>query len=119
MKKQILVTPKIRKEVVERIGIKYSSLALALAYQRNGELSERARQLALELGGEEVCISSTMETIHDADGRMVQVMPNGATVISDKETGDVRVEYRGDVVAVYPNARISTLKQIQALAAQL
>lgn len=119
MKKQILVSPEVRKQIIERIGIKESGLSLALAYQRNGELSERARALALELGGEVVCVAPEMQTIHDSDNMMIQTMPNGAKVICDKITGDVRVEYKGDLVAHYPNARISTLTIAQSIASQL
>lgn len=119
MKKQIVVSPDTRKEITKRIGIKESSLSLALTYQRHGELSEKARQLALELGGQVVCLTSEMETIHDADDMMVQTLPNGAKVVCNKLTGDVQVAYKGEVVATYPNARISTLKVAQDLAAQL
>lgn len=119
MKKQIVVSPDVRKEIIRRTGIKESSLSLALAYQRHGDLSEQARRIALELGGEIVCLAPEIETIHDANGMMIQTLPNGARVVCNKTTGDVQVEYKGEMVATYPNARISTLKVAQELASQL
>ena len=59
------------------------------------------------------------ETIHDADGKMTQVFPNGARLIIDKTTSEGRIEYNGREVSVHYHVTISMLAGLQSLASSL
>lgn len=115
----ISVDNQVRQDIQNEVGCVYNHVYKALRYKGEGEKTTKIRELALARGGEIRIDAPECETIHDAGGRMIQRMPNGAQVICDKQTGDVRVEHQGVLIASYPNARISTLLTAQTLANSL
>lgn len=119
MQRYIEVTPAVRKNIMQALGITEGGLSLALKYKRDGEDSKKARKLALEQGGVVYCTAPECETIHDADGKMTQVFPNGARLIIDKATSEGRIEYNGREVSVHYHVTISMLAGLQSLASSL
>lgn len=117
--KYVSVSQDVRNRIIQETGMTPAGLWKALNFVSNGDMSLLAREKALAYGGEVRCDLPECETIHDAEGRMLQTMPNGAMVICEKSSGEVRVEYKGTVVSIYPDARISTLTAAQELASKL
>lgn len=118
-RKYVHVSQEVKCRIQAETKISDSGLWKALNYESNGRQSVLVRGLAISYGGEVRYDIPECETIHDAEGRMIQTMPNGAMVICDKMTGDIRVEHKGEVISIYPDARISTLKVAQDLASLL
>ena len=94
-------------------------MSLALTFRRHGEQSERARQLALERGGMVYCTAPECETIHDAEGKMVQTFANGAVITVDKASSEATLVYDGKLVATYHNVTLQMLSLIQTTASEL
>ena len=107
MQMHIEVGADVRKHIMQTLGITEGGLSLALNYKRDGKEARKARALALELDGEVYCTIPECETIHDADGKMIQVFDNGARLIIDKGNSEGRIEYNG--CGVYFPLRSATL----------
>lgn len=118
-KKYVYVTQEVRSRIQAETKMSDAGLWKALNYESNGRQSVLVRSLALSYGGEVRYDLPECETIHDSEGRMIQTFANGALIICDKTTGDMRVEHNGEVVSTFPDARLSTLKIAQALASRL
>ena len=119
MQRHIEVGADVRKRIMQELDISEGGLSLALNYKRDGEDAKRARALALELGGEVYCTIPECETIHDADGQMIQVFGNGARLIIDKSNSEGRIEHNGRVVSLCYHVTINMLDGLQALASNL
>lgn len=119
MERQIRLTTEDRRAIQKETGLTDGALSLALTFRRHGEQSERARQLALERGGMVYCIAPECETIHDAEGKMVQTFTNGAVITVDKASSEATLEYGGKLVATYHNVTLQMLSLIQATASEL
>ena len=119
MQRHIEVGADVRKRIMPELDISEGGLSLALNYKRDGEDAKRARALALELGGEVYCTIPECETIHDADGQMIQVFSNGARLIIDKGNSEGRIEHNGRVVSLCYHVTINMLDGLQTLASNL
>lgn len=119
MQRHIEVGADVRKRIMQELDISEGGLSLALNYKRDGEGAKKARALALELGGEVYCTIPECETIHDADGQMIQVFSNGARLIIDKGNSEGRIEHNGRVVSLCYHVTINMLDGLQALASNL
>ena len=119
MQRHIEVGADVRKRIMQELDISEGGLSLALNYKRDGEDAKRARTLALELGGEVYCTIPECETIHDADGQMIQVFSNGARLIIDKGNSEGRIEHNGRVVSLCYHVTINMLDGLQTLASNL
>ena len=119
MQRHIKVNAEARKRIMQDLGITEGGLSLALSYKRDGEDARKARSLALELGGEVYCTIPECETIHDADGKMIQVFDNGARLIIDKGNSEGRIEHNGQLVSLHYHVTINMLSGLQALASNL
>lgn len=118
-RRHIEVPAAVRKQIQQELGITEGGLSLALKYQRIGGDSQRAREMALQQGGQVYCTLPECETIHDAQGLMTQVFPNGARLIINKETSEGRIEFQGREVSVHYHVTIAMLAGLQRLAASL
>lgn len=65
------------------------------------------------------CTAPECETIHDAEGKMVQTFTNGAVITVDKASSEATLEYGGKLVATYHNVTLQMLSLIQATASEL
>lgn len=119
MQRHIEVGADVRKRIMQELDISEGGLSLALNYKRDGEDAKRARALALELGGEVYCTIPECETIHDANGQMIQVFSNGARLIIDKGNSEGRIEHNGRVVSLCYHVTINMLDGLQTLASNL
>ena len=119
MQRHIEVGADVRKHIMQTLGITEGGLSLALNYKRDGKEARKARALAIELGGEVYCTIPECETIHDADGQMIQVFSNGARLIIDKGNSEGRIEHNGRVVSLCYHVTINMLDGLQALASNL
>ena len=119
MQRHIEVGAHVSKRIMQELDISEGGLSLALNYKRDGEDAKRARALALELGGEVYCTIPECETIHDADGQMIQVFSNGARLIIDKGNSEGRIEHNGRVVSLCYHVTINMIEGLQALATNL
>lgn len=119
VQRYIEVGADVRKRIMQELGITEGGLSLALNYKRDGEDARKARALALELGGEVYCTIPECETIHDADGKMIQVFSNGARLIIDKGNSEGRIEHNGQLVSLHYHVTINMLGGLQALASNL
>ena len=119
MQRHIEVDADVRKRIMRTLGITEGGLSLALKYKRDGEDAQKARILALEMGGKVYCTIPECETIHDADGKMTQVFPNGARLIIDKGSSEGRIEHNGREVSVHYHVTITMLAGLQVLASSL
>ena len=119
MQRHIEVGADVRKRIMQELDISEGGLSLALNYKRDGEDAKRARALALELGGEVYCTIPECETIHDADGQMIQVFSNGARLLIDQGNIEGRIEHNGRVVSLCYHVTINMLDGLQTLASNL
>ena len=83
------------------------------------DLHKRIRRAALEHGAVISVTAPILETIHDTCGIMIQIFENGARIEADKRTGNVAIIYRGTLINVYENVKVSDLAAIQERAAAL
>lgn len=119
MQRQIKLPAKVSKEIMEELGMPQGTFSLAMNFKRSGEDSKLARELALERGGVVYCYLPECETIHDANGLMVQTFPNGARLIIDKSTSEARIEHKGELVSIHYHVTIHSLTRLQQLASSL
>ena len=87
--KRILVTTQVRTELRAAFGVVDDTIGRALNYRNNSDLSRKIRAMALRKGGQVVDDSNRFDTIHDANGRMIQTWGDGKVRLEvSKETGD-------------------------------
>ena len=119
MERQIKIGADIKRAIKEETKLSDAAVSYALAFQRHGVESQRVRELALRYGGQVYCTLPECETIHDADGKMIQTFRNGAVIIVDKATSEVALEYKGKLVATHHDVTLQMLSLIQATAEEL
>lgn len=87
--KKIAVQKGEQEELAKIFSVSRASVWRALVYQSESRVAQKIRTLALKRGGRVIEESSAMETIHDADGRMIQTWGGGKVRLEvSKETGD-------------------------------
>lgn len=87
--KRILITTGAREELKASFDVTDDTIGRALNYRSNSALAQKIRTLALKKGGIRIDAGSAFETIHDANGRMIQTWGGGKVRLEvSKETGD-------------------------------
>lgn len=87
--KRILITTDVRADIRATFGVANETIARALNYRMDSALSRKIRAMALRKGGQVVDDSNRFDTIHDANGRMIQTWGDGKVRLEvSKETGD-------------------------------
>lgn len=87
--KRILITTDVRADIRATFGVANETIARALNYRIDSALSRKIRAMALRKGGQVVDDSNRFDTIHDANGRMIQTWGDGKVRLEvSKETGD-------------------------------
>ena len=119
-RREIVVSKEDRAFLMKLFGVTNQTLYTALNLE-NPEVGKRGRirKAALERGGEVMVWLKEIETIHDADGMMVQTFPNGARLEISKLTGDARIIYKEEEVASFDNISVAMLYDIQSVAYHL
>lgn len=113
MKRFIAITKTDREFLMATFKVDVRTVRNALSYAINSNLCKRIRKVALERGGVKMVTSKEIETIHDADGVMTQLLPNGAVIEADKLSGILTVYFKGVPMMTVDNPRLSELPAIQ------
>ncbi len=117
MRREIEVTDENREFLRNLFGVTDRTMRNALKLDgQDTDVRQRIRKAALERGGEIMVTLPEFETIHDADGMMIQTFQNGARLEINKRTGETRVLYKGDEVDSYVIKDIPLLYEIQIMA---
>lgn len=121
MRKYIHLMKADRDFIAKAFGVSARTVYNATHYEgcTADDTAKRIRKLAMERGGVVMVVVPEMETIHDADGYMRQVFPNGAMLEINKATGAVVLTLEGDKVTEFENVTIDRLQHLQTLAAAL
>lgn len=120
MRREIEVTKENMGFLQKLFGVTLQTIYTALNLDKpETEVRKRIRKAALERGGEIMVTLREVETIHDANGMMIQTFPNGARLEINKHTGETRVIYRGSEVSKHWIKDIPFLYDIQVMAAKL
>lgn len=86
----------------------------------DSDLCKKIRAVALQRDGVTMVTLPEMETIHTADGRMVQTFPNGVRIEAEtRGAGMVRVIRDGETVRSWENPKCNEFEAIQLLAMSL
>ena len=85
-----IAVQKGEQEVLAKIfSVSRASVWRALTYQSESHMAEKIRTLALKRGGKVIEETCAFDTIHDANGRMIQTWGGGKVRLEvTKETGD-------------------------------
>jgi hypothetical protein len=113
MKKEIVVSTEGRKKIMKAFGITHAAVSYALTFKRDSELSRRIRKFALQLGGMEIPVYEDCETIHDANGKMIQDFGKGVQLICEKETGHCEIREGNVVLEEFHDIKLNQLDSIQ------
>ena len=107
--RQIKVTPDERRRLQERFNVKESYMLQVLSFTRNGPTAERIRVAALQLGGRYVDpdFAPNCRTQY-IGGRIVQTFADQVVLEIDRETGDIVLSHRGEVVEKLDNESMAT-----------
>lgn len=86
----------------------------------NSALCKKIRFTALQNGCHTYEVVDMFECFHDeADGIMWQLYPNGAQASFNKNTGEVEIIFKGEVVAKFDKVQLTDINRIQAKARTL
>lgn len=113
MKRFIDITKTNREFIMTAFKVDERTVRYALSYTFNSDLCKRIRKLAIERGGVKMVTVEEAECIHDADGVMTQLLPNGAIIKGDKNSGVLTVYFKGVPMIVVDNPRLSEIPAIQ------
>lgn len=123
MKKYIKINEKEKQWIMCAFGISKSMVNYALSFDKkrgNSDLAKRIRKLALHRGGQLMTELPLFETIHNANGVMLQLFPNGAEIKVDSKEGYVELhDKKGTVVKSLHECSVPQLYELQILAASL
>lgn len=119
-RREIAVTKEDRAFLMKalRVGDRTVRDALNLA---NPEIGKRGkiRKLALERGGVVMVTLPEMETIHTADGRMVQRFGNGAVLTFYRADGHGELWHKGKLISSHRHVGVMDIFALQDLARNL
>jgi hypothetical protein len=91
----------------------------AVSYERDSNLAQRIRLAARQHGCAEVWELPVVETLHDANGCMVQTLGNGVLLVFSKQFGWCRVFAGNRLVRQYDEVRVCDIEAIQQWAGSL
>ncbi|MDD7559217.1 MAG: hypothetical protein SOW44_09030 [Porphyromonas sp.] len=112
--KKIAVQKGEQEELAKIFSVSRASVWRALSYQSGSRVAQKIRTLALKKGGIRVDAGSTFETIHDANGRMIQTWGGGKVRLEvSKETGDAVWYVDGKERGKKPALSVSGLMALQ------
>lgn len=119
MRKFIKTTKAEREKLMAifRCGEKTISNALNYNSARGySEKTKRIRIAAREMGCLTYNVVLEMETIHDSEGKMTQVFPNGAVMELDKITGEGTLTFKGLTVLKVEGVDLKMVGRMQEAA---
>lgn len=119
MKRYIDITTQVRKALIDVFKVDVKTINNALSFRINSGLSKRIRKHALQRGGVDMVAVETFDCIHDAEGVMTQLMPNGAVIKINRNNGNATVYYDGKPRIHVENIRVREIAALQESAMAL
>ena len=106
--KQIKVTIEERRALQERFRVGDNYMMDVLAYRKNGPTAEKIRQAAIQMGGRFVDPDFAPNCrVQYIGGQIVQTFADQVVLTIDRESGDIILTHRGDVVDKVEKASMS------------
>lgn len=119
MKKYIHITKENRLGLAKMFNVTDRMVWAAITFEKETDLAKRIRKAAIERGGIMMNDLPELETFHDHDNYMRQVLPNGAMLELNKSDGTGDVIFKGKSVRHYPLVMVSEISSIQDWAIRL
>lgn len=97
--RQIKITPKERERLQERFNVGKNYIQQVLSFSKHGPTAERIRLEAIQMGGRYVDpdFAPNCRTEY-LGGMIVQTFADQVVLKINRETGDIILEHRGEVV---------------------
>lgn len=119
---KIEISKEVREKIMKTFGVSNQMVVNAMNYSGNGrgetELAKRIRRMAMKNGGRRMAYLPAFETAYTHNGIMTQEFDNGAKLIADMHSGEVKViDPKGVVRERVENASIPQLYVMQNVAA--
>ncbi len=120
-RKYLAVSAAEQEHIAKAMSCTTRAVREAASYRSDSDFAKRVREYARKRGTILMVNAPACECWYEEDGRyMRQLYDNGAQLIADKVTGDVRVfDRKKNVIVSANNARISELRAMQEVAAGL
>lgn len=122
MKKRIDTTKEMRQKAMKVFHVTEQTVFNAICFDsKRGDTdkAKRIRSYILQNGGIVMVELPEVETIHDADGYMIQYFPNGAIIEVNKNTGDATIYFNGEKIVSFDNVFIWQLELLQVAAGKM
>lgn len=114
MKRFIEVEKGVREHLQKLFGVSSVCVWKALNYESDTDLCRRIRKAALVNKGVRRVVCDEMECVHDSDGVMRQMMPNGVVIEFVKNAaGDVRLVKDGLTLKRWTGVTLGDIEGIQ------
>lgn len=119
-RREIAVTKEDRVFLMKLFGVTNQTIYNALDLDKEQtEVRSRIRKAALERGGIVMVTLPEMETIHTADGRMVQRFGNGAVLTFYRADGHGELWHKGKLISSHRHVGVRDIFALQDLARNL
>ena len=119
-RREIAVTKEDRVFLMKLFGVTNQTIYNALDLDKEQtEVRSRIRKAALERGGVVMVTLPEMETIHTADGRMVQRFGNGAVLTFYRADGHGELWHKGKLISSHRHVGVMDIFALQDLARNL
>lgn len=119
-RREIAVTKEDRAFLMKLFGVTNQTIYNALDLDKEQtEVRSRIRKTALERGGVVMVTLPEMETIHTADGRMVQRFGNGAVLTFYRADGHGELWHKGKLISSHRHVGVMDIFALQDLARNL
>ncbi|MBD5315922.1 MAG: hypothetical protein HDS08_07200 [Bacteroides sp.] len=117
MRREIVVTKEDRAFLMRVFGVTNQTIYNALDLEKpEVGVRGRIRKAALERGGVIMVTLPEMETIHTADGRMIQRFGNGAVLTFYRADGHGELWHNGKMVSRHNHVGVMDIFALQDLA---
>ena len=119
-RREIAVTKEDRVFLMKLFGVTNQTIYNALDLDKEQtDVRSRIRKAALERGGVVMVTLPEMETIHTADGRMVQRFGNGAVLTFYRADGHGELWHKGKLISSHRHVGVMDIFALQDLARNL
>ena len=106
--KQIKITPEERKQLQERFQVGSNYMLDVLSYRKDGPTARKIRRAALQIGGRYVDPDFVPDcTTQYVGGFIIQTFADNVVLKINKNTGDIELSHRGEIVDSALNATMS------------
>ena len=120
MRKKIAVSKEAREKIARIFNVTDRTVRNALDLDHpETDLIKRIRIAAKENGGVIMVTLPEMETIHTADGRMVQRFGNGAVLTFYRADGHGELWHKGKLISSHRHVGVMDIFALQDLAVRL